>query len=344
MPHDARAEVDSVCACAPALYTALLGAAQRPGPGGSVPTLMDMACVLGGALAEIALADEAPDVALQGALTRLARDVGCAPAAGAVPPGVLPPAHGVDAATEDGRAAARAVWEDGPDDPRAFEASARAVAADLIAAWEGGAALPRARALRVVVELARRALAFEFAAQELCDAVIERRLAPGLWSPGEGITALAAAAGRRQALGLGGAYVQGPAGPPAARPPPVWALPMPGALDALARVMTREAVRGGVEAGTDWRLGLAANDMPLSAPVELIRGVEPMCQGFFRAIALPSWREQAVACAKAAGRMLAVAAGGALPDIEPAIAKPLAMAALAETYRYVSHTRASLVG
>ena len=38
--------------------------------------------------------------------------------------------------------------------------------------------------------------------------------------------------------------------------------------------------------------------------------------------------------AKACGRMLAVAAGGDFPEVEPAIAKPLAMMALMESYRH----------
>ena len=45
--------------------------------------------------------------------------------------------------------------------------------------------------------------------------------------------------------------------------------------------------------------------------------------------------DQAVACAKAAGRMLAVTSGGEMPEIEPAIAKPLAMAAITDTYKSV---------
>lgn len=323
------------------LFLALHDAAVARAVGGGAPGLMDVACVAAGAVAEVGLSTDRPDLAVQGTLTALSRALGCAPAEGAVPPGVLPVAPAVDAATEGGREAAREFWAQGPECEHAFEGLLVDALSGAVVAWEDGAALPRARALRVLAELSWRALGFEFAAQELCDAVIEGRLVTGRWGPGECITALAAAAGRRQALGLGGAYVGG-AG--AGSPVVSYGMPVPGELDAIAHVMTREAVRGGVEAGSDWRFGLAANDMPLSAPVELIRGVEPVCQGFFRAVAMPSWREQAVACAKAAGRMLAVAAGGNLPDIEPAIAKPLAMAALTETYRYTSCSRASMSG
>ncbi|MBL3677636.1 MAG: hypothetical protein JKP92_09100 [Alphaproteobacteria bacterium] len=307
------------------------------GPDGSEASPLALVCALGGAITELAFATDDAGATGQAILTRVARVIQAAPAEGAVPPGLLPSPHALDTATEAGRGGARIFWEDGPSCEHAFAALLVDVCAGVLLAWEGTAHIPRARGLRVLAEVTHRAMAFEFAAQELCDAVIERRLTPGLWGVGECITALAAAAGRRQALALGGAFVSG-------APVVACGLPMPGALNAVACVMTREAVRGGVEAGTDWRFGLAANDMPLSAPVDLIRGVEPVCQGLFRVLGLPSWRDQAVACAKAAGRMLAVAAGGSLPEIEPAIAKPLAMAALAETYRYVSHTRASMTG
>ena len=107
----------------------------------------------------------------------------------------------------------------------------------------------------------------------------------------------------------------------------------PTELDNLIFVMTQEAARLGVPAGSDWRLGLAANDCPLNPPVELLNGIEPYCQLFFSAIPMPDLKEQAVACAKAAGRMLAVAAVGDSPEITPVIAKPLAMAAITETYK-----------
>ena len=110
---------------------------------------------------------------------------------------------------------------------------------------------------------------------------------------------------------------------------------LPLALDKVVYSMTQEAVRYGVPAGSDWRFGLAANDMPINAPVDLIRAMEPQCLRFFRVIELMGSYDQSVACAKAAGRMIAIAAGGELPEIEPAIAKPLAMAAITETYKYV---------
>lgn len=104
-------------------------------------------------------------------------------------------------------------------------------------------------------------------------------------------------------------------------------------LDDLIAVMTNEAIRMGIPAGSDWRFGLAANDCELNPPTELLEGVEPYTQLFFSAIPMPDLKDQAVACAKAAGRMLAVLAGGDNPEIAPVIAKPLAMMAITETYQ-----------
>ena len=75
--------------------------------------------------------------------------------------------------------------------------------------------------------------------------------------------------------------------------------------------------------------------MPLNAPYELINTLGPVCDNFFDAIQLHGAEDQAVACAKAAGRMLAITAGGDLPEIEPAIAKPLAVSAMSDTYKTI---------
>ena len=176
-------------------------------------------------------------------------------------------------------------------------------------------------------------MAYEISAQELCDVVIEKKVAFEGWSLGDCIASLSAVAGRRLALSLNSdtCYL-------------FRGCELPEALDQVVYVMTQEAVRLGVPAGTDWRFGLAANDVPVNAPMDLILGIEPYCQSFFDALKVNNQFVQSVACAKAAGRMLAVAAGGELPEIEPAIAKPLAMAAITETYKSVcmDHSIASL--
>lgn len=104
-------------------------------------------------------------------------------------------------------------------------------------------------------------------------------------------------------------------------------------MDSLMYVMAQEAVRLGVPAGSEWRLGLAANDSKADPPVELIRGVTPIVTGFFAEINMHEPLYRAVACAKAAGRMLAVVASGEMPDMPPFIAKPLAVMAMTEAYK-----------
>ena len=88
-------------------------------------------------------------------------------------------------------------------------------------------------------------------------------------------------------------------------------------LDYLVTTMTTEAARMGVPAGADWRFGMAANDCPANPPIELLNGVEPYAQLFFSAVPMRDMKDQAVACAKAAGRMLAVLATGDNPEIAP---------------------------
>ena len=185
--------------------------------------------------------------------------------------------------------------------------------------------IPREETLRLLIECVKKCMAFEIAAQELCDVSIEYQVGRKGWSVGDCIAALSGVAGRRLAISLSSAevcdYFRGS--------------DLPDNLDRIVYNMTQEAVRLGVPAGSDWRFGLAANDTPINAPVELIRELEPQCLRFFRAIGLNGSYDQAVSCAKAAGRMIAVASGGDLPEIEPAIAKPLAMSAITESYKFV---------
>jgi len=165
-------------------------------------------------------------------------------------------------------------------------------------------------------------MAFEIAAQELCDVMIEHQIGVQHWSIIDCVAGLSAVAGVRLAFSLNYEYNM-----------PYAAPHTPSHLDRLAFVMTAEAVRLGVPAGSDWRFGVPANDAPTNAPHDLIASLEPTCAGFFEVINLVCEYDQAVACAKAAGRMLAVAAGGERPEIEPVIAKPLAMAAITESYK-----------
>lgn len=264
------------------------------------------------------------DVAMQSSFKKLANLLGCHPAAGPLAPYALPPAHIVDFETERGRLAARVFFEEWMDCNFELHDLILTVFQHVIVGWED-MGIPRAETFRLLMECVKKAMAFEIAAQELCDVSIENQIGRQGWAIGDCIAALSGVAGRRLAISMGTGemcdFFRGS--------------DLPENLDRVVYTMTQEAVRLGVPAGSDWRFGLAANDTPINAPVELIREMEPGCLRFFRAVGVGGPYDQAVSCAKAAGRMIAVASGGDLPEIEPAIAKPLAMSAITESYKFV---------
>jgi hypothetical protein len=302
------------------LYSGLINLATDQYRGTDVmKVIMHMA----GVLVETYLVFDHPDEAMEASFDKLSKLLGCEPLEGIITTAGLPPAHIIDFETERGRLAARVFFEEWLDCEFEFHDLMLTVIQNVMMGWEEEGQM-RAESFRLLVECVKCCMAFEIAAQELCDVVIDHKVAREGWSLGDCIASLSAVAGRRLALSLGGdtcALFSGS--------------DLPDNLDRVVYVMTQEAVRLGVPAGSDWRLGLAANDVPVSAPMNLILGIEPYCSGFFTAIRLKNQYAQAVACAKAAGRMLAVAAGGEVPEIEPAIAKPLAMAAITETYKSV---------
>ena len=225
----------------------------------------------------------------------------------------------IDYETEKGRGVARQLFEEWLDCAYEFHDLILFTIHNIMLQLEDNGQ-ERSEILRLFVECSTRCLAYEIAAQELCDIVIEQKMTSEGWSFGESISSLSAIAGRCLAL----------------MPPEFFT---PGGIDQVAYVMTQEAVRLGVPAGSDWRFGLAANDCPSSAPFDLIFSLWPAVRDFFRVISLEPLVDQAVACAKAAGRMLAVASAGEVPNLEPVIAKPLAMAAITETYKVVSREK-----
>lgn len=279
---------------------------------------------MAGVIVELSLLFDDPDEAMQSGFRNLAKLLDCHPAQGILAPYALPPAHIIDQETEKGRQAARDFLEDWMDCHFEVHDLILSVFQPVIIGWEE-MGVPRAETFRLILECAKKAMAFEIAAQELCDVAIETQVGQKGWMVGDCIAALSGVAGRRLAISVSGSELCSM----------FRGSDMPDTLSDVVFSMTQEAVRYGVPAGSDWRFGLAANDMPINAPVDLVREMEPWCLKFFRAIGVSGPYEQAVCCAKAAGRMLAVAAGGELPEIEPAIAKPLAMSALTESYKYV---------
>ncbi len=259
---------------------------------------------------------------LQASFTKLSDTLGCLPLMDDMSDNVLPPASIIDFDVEMGRALAREFFEEWLDCQYEFHNMLMFMTHSLFVQWERQGQR-RTESFRLLVEGTYRAMAYELAAQELCDVVIEKNIGVEGWNMADSISGLAGLAGRKLSLSHGG------------RNQCCWfrGSDLPDLLDQTAYVMTQEAVRLGTPTGTDWRFGLPANDTPANAPTRLVNRVETVCDGFFQAINLLDLHDQSISAAKAAGRMLAVACGGEKPEIEPSIAKPLAMAALTESYK-----------
>jgi hypothetical protein len=283
-------------------------------------------------MVETVLLFDESDRGLESIYSRLAGLLMCEPQEGPLGSRALPLPYVIDRDTEAGRCMARSLFgEWGHCTHEFMDLTLFTTQQFIVAMEEDGHS--RRDMFRLLIECANRCLAYEIAAQELCDIVIDRKIGTEGWSLCESISGLSAVAGRSLALSFSGEQFASFKGND-----------LPNHLDNVAYVMTQEAIRLGIPAGSDWRFGLAANDQPSSAPYELIAALEPVCRDFLWLIGLDSLVDHSVACAKAAGRMLALASGGERPEIEPVIAKPLAMAAMTETYKTVCREYAAMSG
>lgn len=300
------------------IYDSLASQSACPGAGNDSMRLIQL---LAGVTVETLLLFDDPDEGWAATIGKLEGLLGVPPSQGTLGANALPPAYIMDYETEQGRGLARRLFEDWLDCAFEFHDLNLFIIHNLFIQLED-AGQSRGESFRLFVECAERCLGFELAAEELCDIVIEQKIGREGWNLAESVSGLSAIAGRCLALSQNACSLFS-------------APSLPEKLDQVAYVMTQEAIRLGIPAGSDWRFGLAANDGPCSAPYELIIALEPECRSLFRALGMHDLFDQSVACAKAAGRMLAVAAGGDTPELEPVIAKPLAMAAMTETYRTV---------
>lgn len=313
--HTAKADV------AIRIHTSIQALAEEPELGTDA---MKVLMLYAGMLVECAFLFDNCEEALEGSFARLAELLECEPYAGDMGERALPPSTIIDFDTEQGRSLAREFFEEWLDCSYEFQDMVLTLIQQSFARWEMFG-MKRSESFRILVEATYRSMAFELAAQELCDAVIEQKIGIAHWKLADSVAALAGTSGYKLAQSHDG------------RNQCCWfrGSDLPDLLDQTAYVMTQEAVRHGLCSSTDWRFGLPANDTPANPPTSLIRDMEPVTQGFFKAIGMFDLEDQAVACAKAAGRMLAIASGGKKPELEPAIAKPLAMAAITESYKSV---------
>jgi hypothetical protein len=278
--------------------------------------------LLAGMFVETAFLFDNCDEALQGSFSQLGTLIKAEPLSGDVAEDSLPPASIIDFDTEMGRAMAREFFEDWLDCHYEFHEMLIMLTHQIFMRWEQ-LGQRRAESFRLLIESTYRAMAYELAAQELCDVIIEKKIGVDGWNMADSISGLAGLAGQKLSQSHNG------------RNQCCWfrGADLPDLLDQCGYVMTQEAVRLGIPTGTDWRFGLPANDTPANAPGLLVNAASQVCDGFFAAIEMDDYHDQAVCSAKAAGRMLAVGCGGDKPEVEPAIAKPLAMAALTESYK-----------
>lgn len=283
---------------------------------------MKATLLLAGMYVETAFLFDNCEESLQGSFVSLGKLLSCEPLGGEMTGDSMPPASIIDFDTEMGRAMAREFFEEWLDCEYGFHDMLMTLTQQIFMHWES-AGQRRAESFRLLVECTYRAMSYELAAQELCDVIIEKKIGIDGWTTADSVSALAGLAGRKLSLSHGG------------RDQCCWfrGSDLPDLLDQTGYVMTQEAVRLGTPTGTDWRFGLPANDTPANAPTILVSRIENMTDGFFNTIHIYDYQDQAVCAAKAAGRMVAVACGGKRPEIEPAIVKPLAMAALTETYK-----------
>ncbi len=153
------------------LYEGLIALASDPQRGTDFVKVVQY---LAGVLVETCMVFDRPDLALHAGLKRLSLLLECDIAKAPWLPGMLPPAHIIDFETERGRAAARTFFEEWMDCAFDFHSLLIVILHNIIMAWhEDGQ--PREDSLKLLAEFSQRCMAFEIAAQELCDVVIEEK-------------------------------------------------------------------------------------------------------------------------------------------------------------------------
>ena len=154
---------------------------------------------IAGVLVETALVFEKPDEAMESLLYRFSNMLCCRPYEGPLSLDTLPPAHVIDRETEKGRLMARQFFEEWLDCEYTFCDLMMVIVHNLCVQWEMHG-MQRSESLRLLAECTKRCMAFEIAAQELCDVVIENKVARDQWTLSHCIASLGAIAGRRLAL------------------------------------------------------------------------------------------------------------------------------------------------
>lgn len=228
----------------------------------------------------------------------------------------LPSPLTVDLETELGRALSRIYLDGSHGSARSLVTVVETLVADVCMRQPGGAEamVDHLHYMAGVLDLA---VITEHATHQLCDDLIEVNIARQGWTLGDCIQGLSALSGRRLAL-CDMADIK------------------PFNLQDLTRIMGQEALRLGVQADFDMGRGLAANDSQSKLPLGLVGALEPMCLETLNRYNFCRIVDQAAVLSKAAGRMIAVASSGDMPEIEAVVARPIALSAMTNAYHKFS--------
>jgi hypothetical protein len=272
-------------------------------------------CVYAGMITETLLEYEEPDVVMEQVFHRISDLLRVEPAEGEDEKELMPLAYALDHDTELGRHLARGTAKKLPNGLDDIHEIAIALVINDLPQWETEG-YPKDEMLRLLVEAVIAALTFEMATQDFCDLVIEEFIAEGAATSAQGIVAISAAAGfyftRAQQL-----------------------MPLPEDAEAqFTNVMIREAVRHNTPGPKNWEMLAAANDAENYNIPEYLKKLRPEMEEFFELIGLENPLGQAVAAAKAAGRMVAVITVEDVGQIHPSIAKSLAKTGMILGARY----------
>lgn len=246
---------------------------------------------------------------MEQALYRIADLVACAPSEDDDTQGLMPFAWDIDRDTELGRQLSRRAAEKLPKGLDDVHEVAIALIINDIAVWaqEG---YEKGDLLRLLVESVIGALSFEMATQDFCDMMIEDYIGEDDLPAGVVIQSFAAVAGGLYAS------VANQDNLPEDLPEDSWR--------ALGHVMVREALLHGTPGTKDWDTLVAANDETQQDVYKCMESIEVEVTDFFDVIGLENPLAQAVALAKAVGRMVALVCVEDVGQTHPSIAKSLA--------------------
>ena len=276
--------------------------------------------ICGGLMAELFLEYENPGDVYARVCNKLSKSLSVCPSNVGLIADMSPPPHVWDSDLEFGREFARELDLDNIDDLHHIQDIFLDILVSDILCWEKQG-LDRVESLTILLNSIRFTLSLELAAQEICDHVIEGLVGQHYWTLQDCIIGLSALAGQRMALCSPNVLEE-------KKPNQAFMV----AFDQVAFIMAQEASRLGVPCDANWKWKAAANDTNSVPPTELISKVDPICISILDMMSLKELKLRAAAVAKAAGRMVAVAAGGEIPELEPNVAKPLAIMAMKETY------------